>query len=352
MPIVAGIEAAGGNAVMTIKILATTLLTILASAGSLHADEVADFYRGKSIRMVIGYGVGGNYDLYGRLAAEFLGRHIPGNPAIVPVNMPGAGGFKAVDYLYKVAPKDGTQLGAVAQQLALTLRIDQKMGIDPTRFSYLGRLTSMIDVAVALPKSGLRSFEDARKREVTVGAGQSTSTSAIYARALNAYAGARFKIVTGYSGTAEIQLAAERGEVDVNGGESLPAIIIQYPDWLDGKAVFLYQNGLKRYWQLSQVPAMIELVSSEEGRTVMRVLAGTAEVGRSILAPPGVPADRITALRTAFAAMVKDPEFIAATKKRKLMIDPASGEQMDAITRDTMKLPPAVVTSLRKIMQD
>jgi tripartite-type tricarboxylate transporter receptor subunit TctC len=337
---------------MMIKFLAATILATVALNGGLRADEVADFYRGKTVRMVIGYGVGGNYDLYGRLAAEFLGRHIPGNPTIVPVNMPGAGGFKAVDYLYKVAPKDGTQLGAVAQQLAMNLRIDDKMGVDPTRFSYLGRLTSMVDVAVALPKSGLHSFEDARKREVTVGAGQSTSTSAIYARALNAYAGSRFKIVTGYSGTAEIQLAVERGEVDVNGGESLPAIIVQFPEWLQGKAVLLYQNGLKRYWQLAQVPTMMELVTSDEGRRVMQVLAGTAEVGRSILTTPGVPADRVAALRAAFATMVKDPDFVAATKKRKLMIDPASGEQMDAITRDTMKLPPEVVTSLRRVMQD
>ena len=208
------------------------------------ADAVADFYRGKTVRVIIGYGAGGNYDLYGRVATEFLGRHIPGNPTVIPVNMPGAGGFKAVDYLYKVAPQDGTHLGAVAQQLAMTLLVDDKMGIDPRRFSYLGRLVSMVDVAVALPKSGITSFEDARKREVTVGAGQSTSTSAIYARALNVYAGSRFKIVTGYSGTAEIQLAAERGEVDVNGGESLPAIIVQYPEWLQGKAVLLYQNGL------------------------------------------------------------------------------------------------------------
>jgi tripartite-type tricarboxylate transporter receptor subunit TctC len=316
-----------------------------------QANDVADFYRGKTVRMVIGYGVGGNYDLYGRLAAEFLGRHIPGNPTIVPVNMPGAGGFKAVDYLYRVAPKDGTHLGAVAQQLAMTLLVDTKMGIDPTKFSYLGRLTSMVDVAVALPKSGLKSVEDARKRDVTVGAGQSTSTSAIYARALNVYAGTRFKIVTGYSGTAEIQLAAERGEVDVNGGESLPAIIVQYPEWLEGKAILLYQSGLTRYSLLAQVPTMLELATNDEGRTVMRVLAGTAEIGRSILTPPDVPAERVAALRAAFAAMVKDPDFIAATKKRKLMIDPASGEQMDAVTRETMKLPKETVEALRRVMQ-
>jgi tripartite-type tricarboxylate transporter receptor subunit TctC len=332
----------------TIVAIVVAQLTFAANAG---ADAVADFYRGKTVRVIIGYGAGGNYDLYGRIATEFLSRHIPGNPTVIPVNMPGAGGLKAVDYLYKVAPQDGTHLGAVAQQLALSLLVDDKMGIDPRRFSYLGRLVSMVDVAVALPKSGLTSFADTRKREVTVGAGSSTSTSAVYARALNAYAGSRFKIVTGYSGTAEIQLAAERGEVDVNGGESLPAIIVQYPEWLQGKAVLLYQNGVKRYSMLPNTPTMTELATSEEGKRVMGVLAGTAEIGRSILTTPGVPPERLAALRTAFAAMMKDPQFIAATEKRKLMIDGATGEQMDAVTRDTMKLPKDTIDALRRVMQ-
>jgi tripartite-type tricarboxylate transporter receptor subunit TctC len=333
-------------------IAAAALISTLAVAAPARAETAADFYRGKTVRLIVGYGPGGSYDLYGRLAAEFLGRHIPGNPTIVTVNMPGAGGFKAVDYLYKVAPKDGTHLGAAAQQLAMYLLVDDKMGIDPRRFNYLGRLVSMIDVAVALPKSGITSFEDARKREVTVGAGQATSTSAIYARALNAYAGSRFKIITGYSGTAEIQLAVERGEVDVNGGESLPTIIVQNPEWLQGKAVLLYQNGLKRFAQLPQVPTMTELSTSDEGRKVMSVLAGTAEVGRAILTTPGVPAERLAALRTAFQAMLKDPQFIAATEKRKLMIDPAAGEQVDAIARDTMNLPKEIVEALRRVLQN
>jgi tripartite-type tricarboxylate transporter receptor subunit TctC len=316
------------------------------------ADPVADFYRGKTVRVIVGYGPGGSYDLYGRLAVEFLGRYIPGNPTVIAANMPGAGGMKAVDYIYNVAPRDGTQLGSVAQQLAMTLVVDDKRSIEPTQFNYLGRFVSMIDVAVALPKSGITSFDDARKREVTVGAGQASSTSALYARALNAYAGSRFKIITGYSGTAEIQLAVERGEVDVNGGESLPTIIVQNPEWLQGKAVLLYQNGLKRFEQLPKVPTMTELSTSDEGREVMRVLAGTAEIGRSIITTPGVPAERLAALRTAFQAMLKDPQFIAATDKRKLMIDGASGEQLDAITRQTMNLPAPTVAALKKLLRD
>ncbi len=333
-----------------LAVLAATLASVMTA----QADPVADFYKGKTVRLIVGYGPGGSYDLYGRLAAEFLGRHIPGNPTVVPVNMPGAGGMKAVDYLYKVAPQDGTHLGSVAQQMAMTLVGDDKMGIDPTRFRYLGRLTSMIDVAVATPKTGITSFEDTRKREVTVGAGQASSTSAIYARALNAYAGSRFKVITGYSGTAEIQLAVDRGEVEVNGGESLPTIIVQHPDWLQGKAVLLFQSGLKRFSQLPQVPTMSELVigNSEEGRSVMRVLAGTAEVGRAILTTPGVPPERLAALRTAFAAMVKDPQFLATAEKRKIMIDPGAAAELDAITRDTMQLPKPTIEALRKLLQN
>jgi len=270
--------------------------------------------------------------------------------------MPGAGGFKAIEYLYKVAPQDGTHLGSVAQQMAMTALVDEKLGIDPTKLNYLGRLTAMIDVAVALPKSGIASFEDARKREIAVGAGQSTSTSALYARALNTYAGSRFKIVTGYSGTAEIQLAVERGEVEVNGGESLPTIQVHNPDWLQGKAVFLYQNGLKRASQLPQVPTMAELVSVDEkrqveGRQVMGALAGTAEIGRAILTTPGVPAERLAALRAAFQRMVADPDFLAAMAKRNVMIEPATGEAMDAVTSETMGLPKSTIEALRTLLK-
>jgi tripartite-type tricarboxylate transporter receptor subunit TctC len=337
-------------------VAAAAFIALLATTSAPWAQPVADFYRGKTVRLIIGYGSGGSYDFYGRLAAEFLGRHVPGNPTIIPVNMPGAGGFKAIEYLYKVAPQDGTHLGSVAQQLAMTVLVDEKLGIDATRFNYLGRLTAMIDTAVALPKSGITSFEDARKREITVGAGQSTSTSALYARALNTYAGSRFKIVTGYSGTAEIQLAVERGEVEVNGGESLPTIQVHNPDWLQGKAVFLYQNGLKRASQLPQVPTMTELVTLDEGRQVegrqvMGALAGTAEIGRSILTTPGVPQERLAALRAAFQRMLADPDFLAAMAKRNVMIEPATGEAMDAVTTETMGLPKSTIEALRTLLK-
>ncbi len=327
------------------------LVATLVSTSALRAESVADFYRGKTMKVIIGYGPGGGYDLYGRLAAEFLPRHIPGNPTIVPENMPGGGSLKAILYLYQVAPQDGTYLGSVSQQMAANAVTDEKNKMDVTRFHHIGRFTSNIDVGVALPQAGIKSFAEARTRPIVVGA-ENGSMSLIYAQALNTYGGAKLKIVKGYNGSADIQLAAERGEVDVNGSFSLPAVLVQHPDWVhDGKAVILYQNALKRFPQLPQVPTLSELMLTDEGRTVARVIAGMAEIGRSILTTPGVPEDRLAALRQAFQDMLKDPDFIAACAKRNLMLDPAKGEDMDAINQETMNLPKPIVEALRTLLK-
>lgn len=334
-------------------VMAAALAAMLAAPAAAQTDPVADFYRGKTMRLIIGYGPGGGYDIYGRLAAEFLGRHIPGNPTIVPVNMPGGGSLKALDYLYQVAPRDGTHLGSVSQQTAMNALVNDKNTMDVTRLRYVGRFTTNIDIAVALPQTGIKSFEDARRREVVVGADQSGSMAVVYALTLNAYAGAKLKIVKGYSGSAEIQLAAERGEVEVNGSYSLPAVLVSRPDWVrDGKAVILYQNALKRFAQLPQVPTITELMLNDEGRAVAQVIAGTAEIGRSILTTPGVPEARLAALRVAFERMLADPDFLAAVAKRNLMFDPARGDAMDAITAQTMGLPRPTVNALRKLLKE
>ena len=325
--------------------------SILASRAG--AQTTADFYRGKTVRVVIGYGPGGGYDIYGRLAAEFLGRHIPGNPTLLPVNMPGNSSLRAVDYLLNVAPRDGTYLGSVQQSIAMTALIDPTSKIDPSQLPYVGRVTSNIDVAVALQRTGIASFGDAKRREIVVGADQSGSMSVIYARTLNAYAGAKLKIVKGDSGSNEVQLAAERGEIEVNGAYSLPAVLFSHPDWVsNGAATLLYQNALKRFAKLPGVPTILELVDGEEGKAVARVVAGTAEIGRSIVATPGVPPDRLAALRTAFQDMLRDPDFLAACETRKLMLDPADGWDMDAINRETMAEPKAIVEALRAMSKE
>jgi tripartite-type tricarboxylate transporter receptor subunit TctC len=316
------------------------------------ADPIADFYRGKSLRMLIGYGPGGGYDLYGRLVAEFLPRHIPGNPTIVPQNMPGGGSFVAAKYMAEVAPKDGTVFASLAQTLALDSLTNTTTKIDVTQFHYLGRVVSNIDTGVTLPKSGIKSFDDLRKKEYTVGASGGGSTTVLFPSALNAYAGAKMKIVRGYKGTTDIVLAMDRGEVDIVGAYGLPGIMVSKPGWVTkGEATFLYQAALKRHRLIPNVPTLPELAQSDEGRVVLRAAASTGEFGRSILTTPGVPPERLAALRTAFAAMLKDPEFLTATEKRKMMIDPGTGEEMDALVSETLKLPKDVAVKIRKMME-
>jgi tripartite-type tricarboxylate transporter receptor subunit TctC len=317
-----------------------------------RADPVADFYRGKTIRLYIGYGPGGGYDLYGRLVAEFLPRHIPGNPAIVPQNMPGGGSFVAAKYMAEVAPKDGTALGSLAQTLALDSAVNPATALDATRFRYVGRVTTNIDTGAALARSGITSFEDVRKRQHTVGASGGGSTTVLFPSALNAYGGAQFKIVRGYKGTNEILLAMERGEVDIVGAYGLPGMLISHRGWLDkGEAVIIYQAALRRHRLLSNVPTLPELAVTPEGGAILRAVAGTGEIGRSIIAAPGMPEERLAALRRAFQVMLRDPEFVAACEKRNFMLDPGSGEEMDAIAREALQLPPAILAKIGDILK-
>ena len=337
------------------RMLWTALLPtfLLGFAPQLRAQSIADFYRGKTLHVLIGYGEGGGYDIYGRLFAEFMPRHLPGKPTIIPQNMPGAGSFKAVNYLYEVAPKDGTYFGSVAQTLAVDAVTDERSTIDPARLPYLGRFTTNIDLGVALKRTGIKSFEDARQREIITGTSGSGSTTVIYPLALNAYAGAKFKLVKGYKGTNEIMLAAERDEVELVSAVGIPGLLAAHPDWLNGdRAVILYQNALKRHPLLPQVPTLPELGLSDDGRAVLRAIAGTAEIGRSILTTPGVPTERLAALRTAFQDMLKDADFLAACEKRNVTIEPATGEEMDAITRETARLPKPVVQALGKLLKE
>jgi tripartite-type tricarboxylate transporter receptor subunit TctC len=337
------------RSVLTLMVLA--VLTV-ARIGAASADPIADFYRGKTVRMIIGYGVGGGYDLYARIAAEFLGRHIPGNPRILPENMTGAGSFVAAKYLSDVAPHDGTALGSLAQTLALDAATGTDSGLNVTQFHYIGRLTSSIDLGVALPSAGIKSFDDVRKKEFTVGSSGGASTAVLLPASLDAFGGAKFKLVRGYKGAAEVMLALERGEVQVAGAVGIPLLLARHPDWiLQGKATFVYQAALKRSPYLPNVPTLPELGLADDGRAVLRALAGTAEIGRSIISTPGVPKERLAALRKAFADMLKDPDFVAACKQRHIMIDPDTGEDMDAIVTETVNLPKPIIAKLGVLLR-
>jgi tripartite-type tricarboxylate transporter receptor subunit TctC len=266
--------------------------------------------------------------------------------------MPGGGSFVAAKFMAEAAPKDGTVFGSLAQTLALDSMTNTTVKIDVTKFNYLGRVVTNIDTGVTLPKTGIKSFEDVRQKQFVVGTSGGGSTTVLFPSALNAYGGAKFKLVRGYSGTTDIILAMERGEVDIVGAYGLPGILVSQPGWVHrGEATFLYQAALKRHRLLSQVPTLPELATSDDGRVILHAAASTGEFGRSILTTPGVPAERLAALRTAFAAMLKDPDFLAAAEKRNLMVDPASGEELDALVRETLQLPQEVAVKIGKMME-
>ncbi|MGB6537488.1 MAG: tripartite tricarboxylate transporter substrate-binding protein [Xanthobacteraceae bacterium] len=321
------------------KVAAIAAALLLLGISGAAAEPNTNFYAGKTIRMLIGYGPGGGYDLYARLVAEFLPKHLPGHPIIVPENMPGAGSFAAAEYMAEVAPKDGTVLGSLAQTFPLDSAVGGAGRVNAANFHYIGRVTTNIDVGTALPSSGIKSIADARSKQYIVGASGRGSTTDIYPRALNAYGGTKFKIVLGYKGTSDILLAMERGEVDVDGAYGLPGLLATHPNWIKGGATLLYQAALKRNALLPDVPTLPELAVADDGRAILRAIAATAEIGRSIISAPGVPAERLAALRAAFSAMLKDPDFIATCQKRHLIVDAGSGEDMDAIVKETFALP-------------
>ena len=324
----------------------------LGSPAPAHADPIADFYNGKTVRMLIGYGPGGGYDLYGRVVAQFLSRHLPGNPIIVVQNMPGAGSLLAARYMHDVAPKDGTVLGSLAQTLALDSVTNTSVKIDVGKMPYIGRVATNVDTGVALQKSGIKSFDDVRAKQYTVGASGGGSTTVLFPTALMTYGGAKFKLARGYSGSNEIWLAVERAEVDIVGAYGLPGIQVSHPDWLEGKeVVFLYQASLKRDRLIPNVPTLPELAQSDEGRQVLRAAASTGDIGRSIITTPGVPPERLAALRAAFAAMLKDPEFLAECDKRKLPIEGADGKDVDDMVRETLGLPRPVLDEIGRMMR-
>jgi tripartite-type tricarboxylate transporter receptor subunit TctC len=304
------------------------------------------------LRMLIGYGPGGGYDIYGRLVAEFLPRHLPGNPTIVPQNMPGAGSFVAAKYMYDVAPKDGTVLGSLAQTLALDSMTNTNAKLDVAKMPYVGRVVTNVDTGAALSRTGIESFEDVRTKQYNVGASGGGSTTVLFPTVLKTYAGAKFKLVRGYHGTIDILLAMERGEVDIVGAYGLPGILVNHSGWVHrGEATILYQAALKRHHLLPNVPTLPELAQSDEGRQVLQAAASTGEIGRSVLTTPGVPPERLAALRSAFRAMLKDPDFLAACEKRNLMVDGGAGEEIDDIVRETLRLPPAVAEKIGQMMQ-
>jgi tripartite-type tricarboxylate transporter receptor subunit TctC len=315
-------------------------------------DAIADFYKGKTLRIVIGYGPGGGYDIYGRVFAEHFGRYLPGNPTVVAQNMAGAGSFIAAKYMYSVAPQDGTAFGSLAQTLPLdyAMSTDQK-DLDASKMPYIGRMVSNVDLGSGVPGATFKDIEDARRREIVVGATGAASPGYLLPMALNAYGRTKFKVIYGYKGSNDVLLAAERKEVDLIGSIGIATTMVRNPDWLlEKKAPMLYQAALTRHPLAQHVPALPELAESADGKAVLTAIAASADIGRSIITTPNVPAARLAALRKAFNAMMADAGFVEAMKKRNIILEPLTGEQVDKISSDTLRTPPNVLALVQKLV--
>jgi tripartite-type tricarboxylate transporter receptor subunit TctC len=332
----------------------TLAITVLSAAtGSAHADAVSDFYRGKQVSMVVGTSAGNDYDFRGRLLARHMGRHIPGQPTIVVRNMPGGGGIVAANWMTSIAPRDGTTLHMIMSNMMAA----QAMGtggveFDTRKFIWIGNTTESPNVTNSWFTSGVRTIDDARKQELILGAPMGTA-GVVYATLMNTLAGTKFKIVTGYPGGNEVNLAMERGEVQGRGSNSWASWKSTKPEWLkEGKIIPLVQIALKRSPDMPNVPLLLELAKNDEDRAVLTFLSADTALSRSTITTAGVPPERVEALRRAFDATMKDPALLAEADKAQMDISPSTGEEAQKIADSIVNAPPKVVARAKEILGD
>jgi len=313
-----------------------------------HAENPADFYKGKNVDLYIGYSAGGGYDLYARSLARHMGGLIAGNPAIVPKNMPGAGSLVLANWLYNVAPKDGTAFGTIGRGTAFDpLLGSTKAQFDASKFNWIGSMNDEVSVCVAWHTTGITRLEQVMQKELTVGGTGPAADTDQFPKVLNATIGTKFRIVTGYPGGNEIDLAMERGEVMGRCGWSWSSVIATHRSWIDEhKISVLVQLSLRKHPDLPNVPLVMDLARNKEEKQVFKLVFARQPMGRPFLAPPGVPADRVAALRNAFMGTMKDRTFLAEAARTKLEINSVSGDAVQQIVQEVYQTPKAVAMAV------
>jgi tripartite-type tricarboxylate transporter receptor subunit TctC len=308
-----------------------------------HAETAEPFFDRKTVTIYVGYTAGGSYDLYARLIARHLGKHIPGNPSVVAQNMPGAGSMKAANYVYQVAPKDGTALGVIVESAALEQALgNSAVQYDASKFTYVGRVATSNNVFMQWHTAKVQSIADSQNIESTLAGTGPGSIAETIPRLFNAIIGTKFRLVSGYPASTEGMLAMERGEVD-GASSSWAAVFVSKQNLLrDKKIRIILQTQPERHRDLPDAPSITEYGNTPEDRQVTALYASGSGVGRSLLGPPGIPADRLKHLRDAFNAMVKDPEFVADIKKLNVELDPLPGERVQELITSTLAVPASV----------
>jgi tripartite-type tricarboxylate transporter receptor subunit TctC len=312
----------------------------------------ADFYAGKTLRLIVGTPPGGGYDAYGRLVARHLADYIPGKPTIIVQNMPGASGTKAASYLYSIAPKDGTTIATFNKSMAVSQALGEfDVPFKTEEMNWIGSLSTSPDIVTVWHTAGVHSIDDAKKREVVMGSDSPNGTMTTYPALLNATIGTKFRIVMGYAGSNAVNLAMEQGEVQGRGNNPWASWKTTKPHWVKEKLIVpLVQVTTEKDADLPNVPTLIELAQNDEQRTLFRFVSASSVMERPFAAPPGTPKEPVDILRKAFDQMVKDKTFIAEAEQQQMDLNPRSGAEVAKVVASIVATPPAIVQKVKDIM--
>ncbi|MDP2358789.1 MAG: tripartite tricarboxylate transporter substrate-binding protein [Beijerinckiaceae bacterium] len=314
------------------------------------ADPVADFYQDKRVNLIVSFGTGGTYGLYGRLVADHITQHLPGNPKVIVQHMPGAGGIVATNHMYNIAPKDGTHVGMLFKDIALAQVVQpNSVRYDARKLNWIGSVNQYYAVVMTWAASGAESIEAARKQEVIMASSGQGHHGTVLSQAMNELLGTRFRSITGYDGAGAMHLAMERGEVHARIG-SWESIKTGQAGWIRDKKIHLIaQAGVSKSAELRDVPLVLDLVKDPADRSMIELIDSGSVVGWSLSMPPDVPAERVAAWRAAFEKMVKDPDFLAAAKKVNADVDPKTGKEISEVIDRVLSSSPEVFERTRKI---
>ena len=337
----------------TLRTLYIGLTALAAVPLATSMASAAEFFAGKSIDLLIGAPPGGGYDIYARALARHYGRHIPGQPTIVSKNMPGAGSARAAGFISTIAPKDGTAIAAIMPGAVMGPLLDEKAEalFDPTKVNYLGTANTGTRVCVSRKDSRIKTFDDALTQKAAFGGVSTNDSTREYGYMHKNTAGAKYDVVSGYSGTAEIALAMERGEIDGACGWDWSSFKSQRPDWVrDGKVNVLLQVGLEPNAELTRmgIPSVFNYIKSDDARKVVELVISQQVFQRSYIAPPGLPAEQLETLRSAFDATMNDRQFLDDAEKIRIDISPLSGAKVQALVQQLYATPKDIVAQARR----
>lgn len=333
---------------------AASAVAVCGAVGAARGDQaaVAAFYKDRQISDICYSRAGSAYDVYARLLNRHMGRHLPGKPSFVARNMPGAGGLKLMEYLYSIAPQDGTVMGAISRGNPFEPMLgNKKAKFDPFKFTWLGSMNKEVSLAISWHTAKVKTFADLKTTELLIPGTGAGADSQILPVAFNKLAGTRFKIILGYSSTTTAALNMEQGELDGIGYWSWSAITSGHPDWLrDKKINLLLHTGVTEHPELKGVARIREEVKDETDRKALEFILAREIIGRPFVATPGIPAERAKALQTAFSATFKDPRFVADARKSRLDVDPLSGPEMEAFLRQIAATPKPVIARVKDVL--